>query len=262
MAGGCFFIGREGIMTDIFSLKGRVALVTGSAQGLGNTIARGLKDAGATVVLSDVSPKTLEAAKAEMGVPGYVFDISDEPQVVNAVEKIEREVGGIDILVNNAGIHRRNLLINMPVEDWRKVIDVNLSGAFIVGRAVARRMIERKYGKIINISSINAAMVRPNIGNYCAAKGGIVTLTKSMATEWGEYNINVNAIGPGYCLTELTRPLAEDPDFDAWVKSEVPLRRWGNPQDLVGVAVMLASSAADYISGQTIYVDGGWQACL
>lgn len=249
-------------MSNLFSLEGRVALVTGSAQGLGNTIARGMMEAGARVVLSDVSPKGLEAAKAELGAPGYVFDISDEAQVTEAVAAIEREVGPIDILVNNAGIHKRNLLIDMPVENWRKVIDVNLSGAFIVGRAVARGMIARKYGKIINIASINAMMVRPNIGNYCAAKGGIVTLTKSMATEWGEYNINVNAIGPGYFLTDLTRPLSEDPDFDAWVKSEVPLRRWGNPRDLIGLAVMLASPASDYISGQTIYVDGGWQACL
>lgn len=254
-------------MSNLFSLEGRVALVTGSAQGLGNTMARGMLEAGAKIVLSDVSQNALDKAVAELKAEGhdvaaYRFDITDEPGVTAAVEAIEREVGPIDILVNNAGIHKRNLLIDMPVENWRKVIDVNLSGAFIVGRAVARGMIARRYGKIINISSINAAMVRPNIGNYCAAKGGIVTLTKSMATEWGEYNINVNAIGPGYCLTELTRPLAEDPEFDAWVKSEVPLRRWGNPRDMVGVAVMLASPASDYISGQTIYVDGGWQACL
>ena len=249
-------------MTNIFSLEGRVALVTGSAQGLGNVIARGMKDAGAKVVLSDVNPATLQAAAAELGVPGYAFDISNEPQVVEAVAKIKAEVGPIDILVNNAGIHKRNLLIDMPVENWRKVIDVNLSGAFIVGRAVARGMIARQYGKIINIASINAMMVRPNIGNYCAAKGGIVTLTKSMATEWGAYNINVNAIDPGYFLTDLTKPLSEDESFDAWVKSEVPLKRWGDPKDLIGVAVMLASPASDYISGQTIYVDGGWQACL
>ena len=254
-------------MSNLFSLEGRVALVTGSAQGLGNTMARGLMEAGAKIVLSDVSQAALDKAvaafKAEgFDVPAYTFDISNEEQVVAAVEAIEKEVGPIDILINNAGIHKRNLLIDMPVENWRKVIDVNLSGAFIVGRAVARGMIQRRHGKIINIASINAMMVRPNIGNYCAAKGGIVTLTKSMATEWGEYNINVNAIGPGYFLTDLTRPLSEDPDFDAWVKSEVPLRRWGDPKDLVGLAVMLASPASDYISGQTIYVDGGWQACL
>ena len=254
-------------MSNLFSLEGRVALVTGSAQGLGFTIARGMLDAGAKVVLSDVSAAALEKAKAALAAEGleaaaYVFDISDEAQVTQAVAAIEKEVGPIDILVNNAGSHKRSLLIDMPVENWRKVIDVNLSGAFIVGRAVARGMIARKYGKIINIASINAMMVRPNIGNYCAAKGGIVTLTKSMATEWGAYNINVNAIGPGYFLTDLTKPLSEDPEFDAWVKSEVPLRRWGDPKDLVGLAVMLASPASDYISGQTIYVDGGWQACL
>lgn len=255
-------------MTNMFSLEGHIALVTGSAQGLGNRIARGMLDAGAKVVLSDISQTALDKAVAELKEEGYdaaayAFDISNEEQVEKAVTQIEEQVGPIDILVNNAGIHKRDLLINMPVENWRKVIDVNLTGAFITGRAVARGMISRRYGKIINISSINAMMVRPNIGNYCAAKGGIVTLTKSMATEWGEYNINVNAIGPGYFLTDLTKPLSEDPEFDAWVKSEVPLRRWGDPnKDLAGVAVMLASNAADYISGQTIYVDGGWDACL
>ena len=217
-------------MSDLFSLAGRVALVTGSAQGLGFTIARGMLDAGAKVVLSDVSAAALEKAQAALRAEGldaaaYVFDISNEEQVTEAVAAMEREVGPVDILVNNAGIHKRSMLIDMPVENWRKVIDVNLSGAFIVGRAVARGMIARKYGKIINIASINAAMVRPNIGNYCAAKGGIVTLTKSMATEWGPYNINVNAIGPGYFLTDLTRPLAEDPEFDAWVLSGKKLEK-------------------------------------
>ena len=254
-------------MNERFSLEGRVALVTGSAQGLGYTIARGMLDAGAKAVLSDVSAVALKKAQAALRaegfeVPAYVFDITDERAVTEAVSVIEREMGPIDILVNNAGIHRRSPLVDMPVEDWRKVIDVNLSGAFIVGRAVARGMIARRRGKIINIASINAQMVRPNIGNYCAAKGGIITLTKSMATEWGAYNINVNAIGPGYFLTDLTRPLSEDREFDAWVRSEVPLRRWGEPGDLVGLAVLLASPASDYISGQTIYVDGGWQACL
>ncbi|MBP3651521.1 MAG: glucose 1-dehydrogenase [Clostridia bacterium] len=254
-------------MNSIFSLQGRVALVTGSGKGLGNVIARGLAEAGARVVLNDVDEKTLAAAYEQFRAEGHdvyaaAFDITNEEQVVQVIETVEREFGPIDILVNNAGIHKRDLLVDMPAENWRKVIDVNLNGAFIVGRAVARGMIERRHGKIINITSINAQMVRPNIGNYCAAKGGIVTLTKSMATEWGPYNINVNAIGPGYFLTDLTRPLSEDAQFDAWVKSEVPLRRWGNPEDLVGISVLLASGASDFISGQTIYVDGGWQACL
>ena len=255
-------------MSELFSLEGRIALITGSAQGLGFTIAKGMQEAGADIILSDVSKNALEKARESLRAAGrdaagsYVFDISDEAQVTEAVNAIERDIGPIDILVNNAGIHRRSMLIDMPVENWRKVIDVNLSGAFIVGRAAARGMIARRRGKIINIASINALMVRPNIGNYCAAKGGIVTLTKSMATEWGEYNINVNAIGPGYFLTDLTKPLSEDASFDSWVKSEVPLKRWGDPKDLIGLAVMLASPASDYITGQTIYVDGGWQACL
>ena len=255
-------------MSDLFSLKGHAALITGSAQGLGFTIAKGMQEAGADIILSDVSKSALEKARESLRASGndaagsYVFDISDEAQVIEAVNAIERDIGPIDILVNNAGIHKRSMLIDMPVENWRKVIDVNLSGAFIVGRAAARGMIARRRGKIINIASINALMVRPNIGNYCAAKGGIVTLTKSMATEWGEYNINVNAIGPGYFLTDLTKPLSEDASFDSWVKSEVPLKRWGDPKDLIGLAVMLASPASDYITGQTIYVDGGWQACL
>ena len=254
-------------MTDLFSLKDKVALVTGSARGLGFTVARGMWEAGARIVLSDVSGEALQEALAALRAEGceaagYVFDISDEAQATAAVAAIEAEVGPIDVLVNNAGIHKRSLLIDMPVEHWRRVIDVNLSGAFIVGRAVARGMIARRQGKIINIASLNALMVRPNIGNYCAAKGGIVTLTKSMATEWGRYNINVNAIGPGYFLTDLTKPLSEDTEFDAWVKSEVPLGRWGKPEELIGLAVMLASPASDYINGQTVYVDGGWHPCL
>lgn len=254
-------------MSDLFSLRGKTALVTGSARGLGNRIAQGLLDAGATVVLNDVSESALDAAaaaflKTGIATPVSAFDITDEAQVVSAVETIERNVGPIDILVNNAGIHRRNSLMDMPAEDWRKVVDVDLTGAFIVGRAVARGMCARKSGKIVNITSINAQMVRPNIANYCAAKGGIVTLTKSMAAEWGRDNIHVNAIGPGYFLTDLTKPLAADPAFDAWVRSEVPLGRWGDPADIVGLAVFLSAPASDYISGQTIYIDGGWQASL
>ena len=253
-------------MPELFSLKGKNALVTGSARGLGNVIARGLLEAGATVVLNDVSQEALSQAVGQFrqegfDTPAYAFDISNEEQVTAAVEAMEQS-HPIDILVNNAGIHRRDLLMDMPVANWRKVVDVNLTGAFIVGRAVARGMIRRKSGKIINVSSINAQMVRPGIGNYCAAKGGIVTLTKSMATEWGRYNINVNAIGPGYFLTDLTQPLADNPEFDAWVKGEVPLCRWGKPTDIVGLTLLLASPASDYISGQTIYIDGGWQACL
>lgn len=249
-----------------FDLSGKVALVTGGARGLGNVIAKGLLEAGATVILNDVSEDALERAASEfraMGyeTPIYAFDVSNEAQVEAAIESIERK-HPIDVLINNAGIHKRDMLIDMPIENWRKVIDVNLTGAFVVGRCVARGMIGRESGKIINIASLNAQMVRPNIGNYSAAKGGLVTLTKSMATEWGPYGICVNAIGPGYFLTDLTQPLADDQAFDAWVKSEVPLRRWGDPTDIIGLTLLLSSPASDYISGQTIYIDGGWQACL
>ncbi|MDL2206949.1 SDR family NAD(P)-dependent oxidoreductase, partial [Eubacteriales bacterium OttesenSCG-928-N13] len=235
-----------------FDLSGKVALVTGGARGLGNVIAKGLLEAGATVILNDVSEDALERAASEfraMGyeTPIYAFDVSNEAQVEAAIESIERK-HPIDVLINNAGIHKRDMLIDMPIENWRKVIDVNLTGAFVVGRCVARGMIGRESGKIINIASLNAQMVRPNIGNYSAAKGGLVTLTKSMATEWGPYGICVNAIGPGYFLTDLTQPLADDQAFDAWVKSEVPLRRWGDPTDIIGLTLLLSSPASDYIS--------------
>jgi len=254
-------------MNKLFDLTGKTALITGSGRGLGFTFAKGYVEAGARVVLNDVSREELDKAMAtlrEMGgdVAGYVFDVTDAEQVEKNVAAIEAEVGPIDILINNAGIHRRAPLEEMTPENFRKVVDVNLTSAFIVGQAVAKRMITRKRGKIINITSLNSIMARPNIGNYCAAKGGLAMLTKSMATEWGKYNINTNAIGPGYFKTELTRVLVEDPAFDAWVKSEVPLARWGDPEDLIGTAVYLAAPASDYVNGFTVFVDGGWQACL
>ncbi len=254
-------------MNGLFDLTGKIILITGGGRGLGFSFAKGYVQAGARVVLNDINQAELDKALPalrEMGgdVAGYCFDVSDEAGVEKGIAAIEAEVGPIDVLVNNAGIHRRAPLDQMTAADFRKVVDVNLTSAFIVGQAVAKRMIERRKGKIINIASLNSVMARPNIGNYCAAKGGLVMLTKSMATEWGKYNINTNAIGPGYFKTDLTRPLVEDPTFDAWVKSEVPLARWGDPDDLIGTAVYLASAASDYVNGFTVYVDGGWQACL
>lgn len=254
-------------MNGLFDLTGKIILITGGGRGLGFSFAKGYVQAGARVVLNDINQAELDKALPalrELGgdVAGYCFDVSDEAGVEKGIAAIEAEVGPIDVLVNNAGIHRRAPLDQMTAADFRKVVDVNLTSAFIVGQAVAKRMIERRKGKIINIASLNSIMARPNIGNYCAAKGGLVMLTKSMATEWGKYNINTNAIGPGYFKTDLTRPLVEDPTFDAWVKSEVPLARWGDPDDLIGTAVYLASAASDYVNGFTVYVDGGWQACL
>ena len=254
-------------MKNLFSVKGKVVLITGSTRGLGRTLAEGFADAGAIVIINGrTSERVQEAVEAirltEGKAEGYAFDVSDQVAVKNAVIEIERDVGPIDVLINNAGIQRRAPLEELTYEDWKKVIDVNLSSVFLVSQLVAANMIKRRQGKIINITSLNAEMARPSIGNYCAAKGGLKMLTKSMATEWGKYNIKTNAIGPGYFSTDLTKKLEKDVEFDTWVKQEVPLGRWGVPEDLIGTAIYLASDASNYVNGHTVYVDGGWQASL
>lgn len=251
----------------LFDIEGKIALITGSGRGLGLSYAKGYLKAGAIVILNDIVQEELDATVKQLQEEGYkaygyAFDVSDEAAVNEAIEKMEQEVGPIDIVINNAGIHRRAPLEEMTAANWRKVIDVNLTSAFLVGQAVAKHMIKRGKGKIINITSLNAELARTNIANYSSAKGGLKMLTKSMATEWGKYGLTCNAIGPGYIQTALTQPLVDDPQFDGWVKSEVPLGRWGVPEDIVGTAIFLGSPASDYINGFTIYVDGGWQACL
>jgi gluconate 5-dehydrogenase len=255
------------MIEQLFGVRDKIVLVTGAGQGLGFTLARGFARCGARVVLNDVDRERLDRAVKELqdaggAAAGRAFDVAQPDEVQRAVQDIEKHVGPIAVLVNNAGIHRRAPLEEMSLGDWQKVLDVNLTSAFIVARAVVQHMKSRRQGRIINITSLNAEMARPTIGNYCAAKGGLKMLTKAMATEWGQYNINVNAIGPGYFLTDLTRKLAADPAFDAWVKKEVPLARWGDPDELVGTALYLASPASSYVNGFTVYVDGGWQACL
>lgn len=254
-------------LNRLFSLENRIVVITGSSRGLGLAYADACLRAGATVVLNGTHQETLDAVVAERranGFPAYglCFDVSDETQVHAAVEKIESEIGPIDVLINNAGIHRRHPLAEMPAADWRRVIDVNLTSAFLMGQAVAQHMIPRKHGKIINVTSLNAELARTNIANYSAAKGGLKMLTKSMATEWGRFGLNVNAVGPGYIETELTKCLVEDETFNSWVVGEVPLGRWGKPEDIVGTVIFLASPASDYVDGFTVYVDGGWQASL
>jgi gluconate 5-dehydrogenase len=250
-----------------FDLKNKVVLITGSSRGIGNTLATGFASAGAKVILNGIDSGRLERAVDSLkskspAIYGYPFDVTDYESVRTIIPRIEEEVGPIDVLVNNAGIHRRAPLSEMSIEQWDEVIRVNLNAVFFISQQVANRMVPRGKGKIINISSINAEGARPTIANYCSAKGGIKMLTRSMATEWGPYNIQTNALGPGYFKTDLTRILYEDPDFDAWVKQEVPLRRWGNPEELIGTAIYLASQASDYVNGITIYIDGGWQASL
>ena len=253
--------------SDLFDLGGRVALVTGSARGLGLVLARGLGEAGARIVLNGRDEDRLAAAVAALKAAGLdahvaAFDVTDAEAIDGGVTAIERDVGPIDILVNNAGIQRRGPLEALDEAAWREVIDTNLTGVFLVSRRVARGMIERQRGKIINIGSLMCEVGRETTGNYAAAKGGVKMLTRAMAVEWARHNIQANGIGPGYFLTDMTRPLAADPEFDAWIRRRTPARRWGDPAELVGAAVFLASRASDFVSGQMIYVDGGVLASL
>jgi gluconate 5-dehydrogenase len=251
----------------LFDLGGRTVLVTGSSQGLGLTIARGLAGAGASVVLNARSADKLEAAAEGLRRDGFTartcsFDVTDGRQIAESLTALAETVPAIDILVNNAGIHRRAPLEQMDESQWREVIDTNLTSAFLVTRAVVAGMIARERGKIVNVCSLMSELGRPTTGNYAAAKGGLKMLTRAMATEWAKHGIQANGIGPGYFLTELTRPLAENPDFNRWICGRTPAGRWGDPAELVGTAVFLASSASDFVNGQIIYVDGGLLAAI
>jgi gluconate 5-dehydrogenase len=250
--------------SNLFDLTGRLALVTGSSQGIGLAIAHGLAAAGARVVLNGRDAGRLAAAAASFGEAAHpvadglgVFDVTDPDAVEAGVARIEREAGAIDILVNNAGIQRRMPLAEFPVETWREVMRTNLDSVFFVGQAVARRMIPRGHGKIINIASLQSEVGRPTIAPYTASKGAVKMLTRGMCADWAKHGLQINAIGPGYFETELNRPLREDPAFDAWLRARTPAGRWGRVEELHGAAVFLASRASDFINGQVIYVDGG-----
>ena len=255
------------MINQLFDLTGRIALITGSYQGLGLAIARGLGQAGATLVLNGRNEEKLRGAVSRfsdqgINVSGCCFDVSNAEQIRTRIAHLEDEVGQIDILVNNAGIQRRSRLEEFEEPVWREVLDINLTGLFLVTRQVVQGMIARRAGKIINICSLMCEMGRPSVGAYTAAKGGVKMLTKAMAVEWGKHNIQVNGIGPGYFATEMNRPLKEDKKFDDWIRSRTPAGRWGEPEELVGTAVFLASRASDFINGQIIYVDGGILAAL
>lgn len=253
---------------DIFSLKGKRAVITGGTHGLGMAMAEGLAKAGAELIITGTTPQKLEEAleyykSFGFAASGYLFDVTDEAAAIENVARIEQEHGPIDILVNNAGIIKRVLAVDMPVEDFRRVIDVDLVGAFIMSREVAKRMIERRSGKIINICSMMSELGRTNVTAYAAAKGGLKMLTKNLATEWAPYNIQVNGIGPGYFATSQTEPIRVDGNpFNEFIISRTPAGRWGNPEDLAGTAVFLASKASDFVNGQIIYVDGGILATI
>ncbi|ECO0816645.1 SDR family oxidoreductase [Salmonella enterica subsp. enterica serovar Kentucky] len=255
-------------MTALFDLTGKTALVTGSARGLGFAYAEGLAAAGARIILNDIRATLLTESVDTLTRKGYDahgvgFDVTDELAIEAAFSKLDAEGIHVDILINNAGIQYRKPMVELELENWQKVIDTNLTSAFLVSRSAAKRMIARNSGgKIINIGSLTSQAARPTVAPYTAAKGGIKMLTCSMAAEWAQFNIQTNAIGPGYILTDMNTALIEDKQFDSWVKSSTPSQRWGRPEELIGTAIFLSSRASDYINGQIIYVDGGWLAVL
>ncbi|MGH8832965.1 MAG: SDR family oxidoreductase [Polaromonas sp.] len=250
-----------------FRLDGRLALITGSSSGIGFALARGLGEAGAALVLNGRDAAKLEQAAGILRGEGLQvhtrgFDVTQAEAVQAAVEDIEAAIGAIDILVNNAGMQRRMPLQDFPADDWHELMRTNVDSVFLVGQAVARKMIPRQRGKIINICSVQSELGRPNIAPYMASKGAVKMLTKGMAIDWGPYGIQVNGLGPGYFKTELTEKLVADEQFSAWLTGRTPSRRWGEVAELSGAAVFLASEASSFVNGHILYVDGGVTATL
>ncbi len=255
------------LIDRLFGLSGSVCLVTGSSAGIGLALARGLASAGARVVINGRTAETVERAAEALRAEGLdatpsAFDVTDPAQIAAAVGRIEAEVGPIDVLVNNAGIQRRGPLEDYPEDTWRELMRANLDSVFFVSKAVARGMIARRRGRIINIGSVQSELARLNIAPYTASKGGVKMLTKGMATDWGRHGLRVNAIAPGYFKTELNKALVEDEKFSAWLTGRTPMGRWGDVEELVGAAIFLASDASSFVNGHIVYVDGGITACL
>jgi gluconate 5-dehydrogenase len=254
---------------SLFDIKGKIALVTGSTHGLGMAMAKGLGLAGAKIIVNGNSSqdKIDKAVKTytELGIEayGYKFNVADEQAVIKSIDKIQKEVGPIDILINNAGIIQRTPLVDMEVEDFRRVIDIDLVSPFIVAKHVVKSMIERRSGKIINICSMMSELGRNTVGAYAAAKGGLVMLTKNMATEWARFNVQVNGIGPGYFATAQTAPIRVDGHpFNDFIIGRTPAAKWGSPDDLAGAAIFLSAKASDFVNGHILYVDGGILATI
>ena len=248
---------------ELFSLQGRTALVTGASRGIGHALAGALARAGAQVILNGRDAQSLSAAadslRASTGaqVQVSVFDVTDSAAVASAVDRIEATLAPLDILINNAGIQRRAPLEQFDDATWRELMATNLDSVYYVSKAVARHMIARGRGKIINIGSVQCELARPGIAPYTASKGAVRNLTRGMCADWARHGLQINAIAPGYFDTPLNKALVEDAAFDEWLRKRTPAGRWGTLQDLHGIAVLLASSASDFINGQTLYVDGG-----
>jgi len=245
----------------LFDLTGRRALVTGSSQGIGLALARGLADAGAEVVLNGRDMAKLAAATFP-GARALAFDATNHAEVRSAIDGFEADIGPIDILINNAGMQHRGPLEEFPADAFERLLQTNIASVFHVGQAVARHMIKRRHGKIINIGSVQTALARPSIAPYTATKGAVGNLTKGMATDWAKYGLNCNGIAPGYFDTPLNAALVADPEFSAWLQKRTPAGRWGRVDELVGAAVFLASDAASFVNGHMLYVDGGITASL
>ena len=252
-----------------FDLTGRTALVTGSSRGIGLAIAEGMALAGARLVLNGIDPTRLDHARGTLAerfgddqVVARAFDVTDPDQVREGVAGVETSVGPIEILVNNAGLQHREPLLEVSVENWNRILTTDLTSAFLVGREVARRQLDRGHGKIINVCSVQTDLARPSIAPYTTAKGGLRNLTRAMTAEWAPGGLQINGIAPGYIHTEMTQALVDDPAFTSWILRRTPAARWGTVADLVGPAVFFASPASDYINGQVLFIDGGITAVV
>lgn len=253
--------------THMFDLSGKRALITGSSQGIGFTLAKGLAEAGAEIILNGRNSDKLQKATidlATMGITAYQlsFDVTEYDQVAAAINNFEENVGAIDILINNAGMQHRAPLDEFSHADFECLMNTNVTSVFNVGQAIAKHMIQRGHGKIVNIASVQTALARPSIAPYTASKGAVANLTKGMTADWAKHGIQINALAPGYFDTPLNAALVNDPEFSDWLCKRTPTGRWGQLEELVGACIFLSSSASSFVNGQTLYVDGGITACI
>lgn len=254
-------------MQKLFSVQGKRVLITGSSRGIGQLLAQGLAQYGAKIIINSSHAAQAELSASQLVSAGYcasavAFDVTNKMAVNQAIDQIEQHMGAIDVLINNAGIQRRHPFVEFPEDEWQKVIAVNQTGVFLVSQAASRYMIKRNAGKIINIGSMQSELGRDTITPYAASKGAVKMLTRGMCVELARYNIQVNAIAPGYFKTDMTQKLVNDPEFSRWLAQRTPAARWGEARELIGAAVFLSSTAADFINGHMLFVDGGMRVAV